>query len=231
MRLTYYFFILLVVKSVSSSNDDNSSGVIGKIKAGFEIAGRFLGFDPANSLAQMVSDTFGGKHSKSSSEGLDGKFHIFSGFLRLLGLDAKKISAIAVNAIIFVAQLISTTLSKPPPSQLTEARKLKAGTPYDWVLNNSNLADIIESAKQDDLPENIVNYIKERGLEEDTDCIQLLLCKAAPLIWGMQKTVNSSHENMPKGKAVLFANLPTLEEFADYGDICEKKHPYCLIYY
>ncbi|KAB0799105.1 hypothetical protein PPYR_06985 [Photinus pyralis] len=229
MRLTNLFLILLVIKNVSS--DDQSSGVMGKIKAGFEIAGKFLGIDPSNSLAQMVSDTFSGKHSKPSSEEFDGKFHIFSGFLRLLGLDTKKISAIAVNAIIFIAQLISSTLSKPPPSQLTEARRVKDGTPYDWVLNNSNLAHILESAKGDDLPENVVGYIKDQALEEDTDCIQLLLCKASPLIWGMQRTVNSSHENVPKGKAALFANLPTLDEFADYGDTCEQKHPYCLIYY
>ncbi|KAF5302165.1 hypothetical protein FQR65_LT08588 [Abscondita terminalis] len=213
-----------------TENADTSSGVFGKIKAGIEIAGKYLGFDPENSLAQMVSETFSGKHTKTQREE-PSHFNVFSGFLRLLGLDTKKISAIAVNAIIFVAQLISSSLSRPVPSQLTAARKLNHGTPYDWIINNSHVSDILGTAKHSDLPSNIVEYIKDRGLDEETDCLQLLICKSTPLIWGMQKTVNSSIDDIPKGKAALFANLPSIQEFADYGDLCENKHPYCTIYY
>ncbi|KAK4887020.1 hypothetical protein RN001_003291 [Aquatica leii] len=229
MRFLAKFYLIFFLTSILCFNNDKTSGVIGKIKAGFEIASKFLGFDPGNGLAQMVSDTFSGKHTKSPRE--DTSNNVFAGFLRLIGLDTKKISAIAVNAIIFVAQLISTTLSRPIPSQLTQARKLKNGTPYDWILNNAHIVDLLSTAKNNDLPKNIVEYIKDRGLDEETDCIQLLMCKTTPLIWGMQKTVNSSIDEIPKGKAALFANLPSIEEFTDYSDACESKHPYCTIYY
>lgn len=83
--------------------------VFSKIKAGFQMAGKFFGLDKANNLAQLVSETFAGKHIKRNTK--DHNANIFSGFLRLLGLDTKKLSAIAVNAIIFVAQLVSDNLS------------------------------------------------------------------------------------------------------------------------
>lgn len=101
----------------------------------------------------------------------------------------------------------------------------------EWMLNNSNVVDMLSDIKDKDLPINIVEYIKERGLDEDTDCIQLLVCKTAPLIWGMQKTINSTTKEAVKGRKALYSNLPTVEEFAENGDACEKKHPYCLIYY
>ncbi|KAF5308344.1 hypothetical protein FQR65_LT18217 [Abscondita terminalis] len=179
MRSFVLILILYCFNGVLCFNRDTSSGVFGKIKAGIEIAGKYLGFDPENSLAQMIS----------------------------------------------------SSLSRPVPSQLTAARKLNHGTPYDWIINNSHVSDILGTAKHSDLPSNIVEYIKDRGLDEETDCLQLLICKSTPLIWGMQKTVNSSIDDIPKGKAALFANLPSIQEFADYGDLCENKHPYCTIYY
>lgn len=68
------------------------------------MAGKLLGLDKATSVAELVSEAFG-KTNKKGDEG-DGQQNIFSGFLRILGFDAKKIGAIAVNAIILVAQLV-----------------------------------------------------------------------------------------------------------------------------
>lgn len=81
---------------------------VGKIKSSFQYAGKLLGLDESNSVTKLVSEAF----SKSSKKMADdnnnnNNNNIFSGFLRILGLDTKKISAIAVNAIIFVAQLVS----------------------------------------------------------------------------------------------------------------------------
>lgn len=98
------------------------------------------------------------------------------------------------------------------------------------MLNNSKVLDMLVDVKDSNLPDNIVGYIKEKGLDEDTDCIQLLVCKTAPLIWGMQKTLNTT-KKFVKGKNSWFTYLPTVEEFGDHADSCEKKHPYCFIYY
>ncbi|KAF5302826.1 hypothetical protein FQA39_LY02006 [Lamprigera yunnana] len=226
MHVSTKLLLLLFVNTVLCLKNDKAAKVISKIKAGFEVAGKFLGFDLENGLAQIVSETFGGKQQKHDDE----KFNIFSGLLRLLGLDAKKIGAIAVNAIIFVAQLISSSLSRPVPSQLAQAKNLDEESPYEWIINNSNIVDILSSVNDNNLPDNVIEYIKERGLDEETGCLQLLVCKTAPLIWGMQKSINSTH-SVPKGKAALFANIPSTEEFSDYGDACEEKHPYCIINY
>lgn len=119
-------------------------------------------------------------------------------------------------------------MSKAPPSELTSARDLN-GTPLEWIMDNSEVVGLLEHAKNNSLPNKIVNYIKERSLDEDTDCIQLLICKISPFVWGMQKAVGEN--NNRKGNGILFEHLPTADDVANNGDICEKKHPYCIIHY
>lgn len=80
------------------------------LASGIRLAGKLLGLDESSGIAQLVSEAFG-KTDTQSKKGDDGSVpgqqnNIFSGFLRILGFDAKKIGAIAVNAIIFVAQLV-----------------------------------------------------------------------------------------------------------------------------
>lgn len=78
--------------------------VVGKIKSSFQYAGKLLGLDEAGSVAKLVTEAFG-KTAKKFED--SHRNTMFTGFFRILGLDTKKISAIAVNAIIFVAQLVS----------------------------------------------------------------------------------------------------------------------------
>lgn len=81
--------------------------MFGKLATGIRLAGKLLGFDEATGVAELISEAFGKTDtlSKKGDEG-DEQKNIFSGFLRILGFDAKKVGAIAVNAIIFVAQLV-----------------------------------------------------------------------------------------------------------------------------
>lgn len=83
--------------------------MLGKLASGIRLAGKLLGIDKATEVAELVSNAFGNTktESKKGDDGNDQQ-NIFSGFLRILGFDAKKIGAIAVNAIIFVAQLVRT---------------------------------------------------------------------------------------------------------------------------
>lgn len=62
----------------------------------------FLGLDKAKEVANLVTESFG----KPARKG-DGGVNIFSHFLKLLGLEPKKLSAIALNAVLFLAQLVS----------------------------------------------------------------------------------------------------------------------------
>lgn len=92
-------FLLVFVNSVSCFED-----VVNKIKSGIQFAGKLLGLDEVNKVAKLVADNF---HKAARNKQDDRGNAIFSGFFRILGLNTKKISAIAVNAIIFVAQLVS----------------------------------------------------------------------------------------------------------------------------
>lgn len=99
--LLSYITILLLLHV----NYNYADGIFEKLQTSFEMAGKLLGLDKAKSVAQLVSDAFG--KSGKKGDGSEGGQNIFSGFLRIFGFDSKKIGAIAINAIIFVAQLVS----------------------------------------------------------------------------------------------------------------------------
>lgn len=73
------------------------------------MAGKFLGLNTAQGVAHLVSSSLLTTRPQWLREGTDvGLQHgLFSGFFRLLGLDSTKLGAIALNAIIFIAQLVS----------------------------------------------------------------------------------------------------------------------------
>lgn len=73
--------------------------------SGLQLAGKFLNSDHAKGVAKLVSEAFEKTRDKNNND--EKQSNIFSGFLRVLGFDTKKIGAITVNAIIFVAQLVS----------------------------------------------------------------------------------------------------------------------------
>lgn len=86
----------------------------------------------------------------------------------------------------------------------------------------------MSAATDRDLPDKVINYVKERSLDEDTGCVQLLICKGAPLVWGMQRALKYKPEEQLRGKTALFGYFPSVEEVAEYADECENKHPYCF---
>lgn len=98
--------LVTTVFCFSFSNDDATSGVFGKLKTGLKLAGQFLGLDTASEVAKLVTESFA-KPSRKGDTANSGT-NIFSGFFRILGLESSKIGAIAVNAIVFFAQLVST---------------------------------------------------------------------------------------------------------------------------
>lgn len=107
----------------------------------------------------------------------------------------------------------------------------KEGTPLDWMMSTTQVIQLFENIKDKGLPQEIIMYIKERSLDEDTGCVQLLVCKSAPFVWGMQKVLDrSTNRTTKKGFKSMYGYLPTLEEVIDHGDACDKKHPYCLIH-
>ncbi|RZC38635.1 uncharacterized protein BDFB_008946 [Asbolus verrucosus] len=221
------FPVIILALLVTCINAEEKT-VFGKLKSGFQLAGKLLGIDQATGVAQLVTEAFGKTQRKGDAS--EGTGNIFSGFLRILGFDSKKIGAIAINAIIFVAQLISSSLSRPLVSQINEARTLRDGSPLDWMMSSSEVIQMFSHIKDKELPNHIIMHIKERALDEDTDCVQLLICKTAPFIWGMQKVLDVNENSTVKGPKSFYAYLPTLEEVTHHADGCDKNHPYCFIH-
>ncbi|XP_018571604.1 uncharacterized protein LOC108911215 [Anoplophora glabripennis] len=218
--------MVLLISCTKSVENENFS-VLDKLKSGLQLAGKFLNSDHAKGVANLVSEAFEKTHNKNNND--DKQSNIFSGFLRVLGFDTKKIGAITVNAIIFVAQLISSAIQLKQPSQLIHERKVDTGSLFDWVISDTDIADLLDNAKDEKLSQNIIEYVKERSLDEDTGCIQLLICKSSPFILQMQKSIKERSSNSSLGYGALYKYLPALEEVSDNGDACEKSYHYCTI--
>lgn len=105
------------------------------------------------------------------------------------------------------------------------------GDTYDWIIKNKNLESIIQTSKDDDLPNLITEYIKEKSLDEESVCIQLLICKSAPFIKAMQDAIKTDGKKKKKGRGALFQFLPSMDEVEKVSDECERKHPYCRLSY
>lgn len=114
--------------------------------------------------------------------------------------------------------------------ELTHARTVKQGTPLDWLMSTTQVIQLFEDIKDRGLPQQVVMYIKERSLDEETGCVQLLVCKGAPFVWGMQKVLDRSTNETTKGFKSMYTYLPTLEEVIEHADACDRKHPYCSIH-
>ncbi|KAF9794591.1 hypothetical protein SFRURICE_018654 [Spodoptera frugiperda] len=154
--------------------------------------------------------------------------------VRLFGLQPNQISAVAVNALVFVAQMISTFLSGPR----RPSKPYRSDDPVAWILNKNsrNLQDLIAAAKNESLPGTIDELIQEQGSDEETSCIRLLVCKVTPFITRMQKTVFGTGEEERdkarfakelRGSAIMYRHLPTAEEINARNDICERQHKDC----
>ena len=104
-----------------------------------------------------------------------------------------------------------------------------------WILNKQSrkLQDLLEVARNDSLPEQIEEMIREQS-EEETSCIQLLVCKISPFVSKMQETIfNQKDGKLDKelrGAAFMYQHLPTPEEIHVKSDVCERKYKDCKLY-
>ncbi|CAG9583177.1 unnamed protein product [Danaus chrysippus] len=152
--------------------------------------------------------------------------------VKLLGLQPNQITAVAVNALIFVAQMITTFLAGPKHSNKPQ----RSDDLTSWILNKNSrkLQEIIATAKNDSLPDLIEDLIDEQGNDEETSCIRLLVCKITPFVSKMQEAVFDKDivrsNEQTRGASIMYQHLPSSEEIHSRGEICEKKHKDCRLY-
>ncbi len=108
---------------------------------------------------------------------------------------------------------------------------------------------ILRDVKSHNLPENIIKTL-ETKTGNSTACVQLLICKMSPVIWGVQKTVQKQlvhngsatdakgrMDQASTGKTAVvesmmdtfLGTLPNKSAFVNFGDHCEKRFPFCKL--
>ncbi|EDW36749.1 GL18431 [Drosophila persimilis] len=147
---------------------------------------------------------------------------LLTNMLRMVGFDARKLGALALNAIIMIAQAIGNTLMQATrggaggnngaafegPEALYEPndhqpRSLSMGSPIDWFLQRpgTHSKRLLGRIMDRDLPEHILDMIEskedlERGHE--AGCLKMLMCKSKPIIWGMQNSLKKRLAGEPE---------------------------------
>ncbi|CAH1995494.1 unnamed protein product [Acanthoscelides obtectus] len=114
--------------------------------------------------------------------------------------------------------------SNTPPMQRSMPSPESA---YDTMMRNPEVAETFGNAIDRDLVEKVIEYVKERSLDEETGCLQLLICKSRPFFRRMQEVIAHRGNNTEFVEDAMYGYFPNVEEVADYADMCERKHPYC----
>nr|XP_003700082.1 PREDICTED: uncharacterized protein LOC100883833 [Megachile rotundata] len=206
-----------------------NNGVLHKIKAGLEYATNYL--ETAKDIADLVAKSLGHNSKRGEDDvkqkGTFGTSNLVSAFFRLVGLDSQKVTAIAVNSVIFLAQMIGSLFDLKPPKE-NLARNLEDDLPWnpaDLITESKNdrIQRLLNQAQDDELPNQLIERIEDVNL----GCVRLLLCKTSPVIRGVQnflrnKTRNESHR--------MTSWLPSRDQFEENSDECENTHTDCSLF-
>ncbi|XP_043288083.1 uncharacterized protein [Venturia canescens] len=227
-------------------------GVFDKIKSGLQYATDYL--KTAKEIADLVSRSLGHRnndrnHSKGEEEANrnrkndekrgddsgrdDGRSknsktpNLLSGFFRLLGLDSPRIAAIAVNSVIFLAQMISSLFEVKP--KLVEESRARSDEslfdPLDFIVENKNekVQSLVEQAKDPRLPIHLIEKLDG----PNSACVRLFICKSSPIILAAQ---NSLKNRTVERRFDITSWLPRMEDFEDNADRCDEKHDDCALF-
>lgn len=92
-----------------------------------------------------------------------------------------------------------------------------------YIFDFTQVERLLRQARDADLP----NHLIERLDGLDTACIRLLVCKTSPVIWAAQ---NSLAKKTGRAKWDVTSWLPSVEEFEENGDKCEKNYDACRLF-
>ncbi|KAM3962010.1 uncharacterized protein ACR2FA_003904 [Aphomia sociella] len=262
MATQVFLVIYLVFQVVAGSENYRSEGFMDKLSNGMKFANNLLGPESiALKVADFVMKTFqaGSRqpptyrrpfynvnendHSDEDTQEDKLSYNInevpspvnpLKYLVKLMGLQSNQIGAVAVNALVFVAQMISSFFAGPRPAH----GQYRSEDPTSWIINKNSrrLQDLLTTAKNESILYDIDELIKQQGTEEETSCIRLLVCKITPYVRKMQDAVfgknsddniNSNNEKDLRGSAVMYRHLPTSDEVTASSDICEQRHKDC----
>ncbi|CAK9806592.1 hypothetical protein ANTPLA_LOCUS4948 [Anthophora plagiata] len=229
--LLFIFTMMILVLGAPEEN----GGVLDKIKAGLVYATNYL--EAAKDIADLVAKSLGHKEKERREENVEtkekgsfGPSNIMSAFFRLIGLDSQKVTAIAVNSVIFLAQMISSLFELKPPKEniarnLDDEIDYSTWDPAKLIMESKNekIQKLIEQAHDENLPNELIEGVD--GL--DSACIKLLLCKTSPVIRAAQKLLKNKTQDRTRR---MTSWLPNRDEFEENSDECENRHTDCSLF-
>ncbi|BET01071.1 Hypothetical protein NTJ_13887 [Nesidiocoris tenuis] len=187
----------------------------------------------ARTVAQLVSSSFAPPRRTAPKE--TPQNDLFGSLLKLMGLNSSKLNAIAVNAVIFIAQMLGTSLSVPHPDDRNREDIPPPGSPLGWIFDQSPLEAraLVNAAEDHTLPDQLIGMIRH-GTTEETDCIQLLICNMAPIVWSMQRYLYKPPDPVWPSMTPMqrmFLYLPTFRQIIHNSEGCDVKFPQCKVRY
>ncbi|XP_071521859.1 uncharacterized protein [Panulirus ornatus] len=206
-----------------------------EVQSGLEEAGKvatIVGEDLVDSVSSLVSNHL----QEPSEEQVMTREGMVDGFLRMLGINPSQVGLMVLNVLIFLAELITSSLvGEKGTNDLPETRT-GATSMLEWVLGGNPLKveALLQEAQDPGLPRTIIEKLV-RATGDDTACLQLLVCKVSPLVWGLQRTVKNSAQaramdpDVPQ-KGILqtmYDSLPELDDFVVFSESCERQFPAC----
>ncbi|KAL6264159.1 hypothetical protein P5V15_004238 [Pogonomyrmex californicus] len=231
--VVYLFFCAFWITIFNNVQLTKTEDVLDKIKTGLQYASNYL--ETAKDIADLVSKSLGHKQKQKRGEDENdqikqsfGPSNLVSAFFRLIGFDSQKVAAVAVNSVIFLAQMISTLFglksSQNNISRNIDDKEL-TWNPLKFTLENKNekIRNLVDQARNPNLP----NQLIARMTGSDTACIKLLLCKSSPVIRAAQNSLNNKSQNYVHR---IIGWLPSKEEFETNSDECEDKHTDCHLF-
>ncbi|XP_077292903.1 uncharacterized protein LOC143915956 [Arctopsyche grandis] len=239
--LTTIFIFTMIKLTKQQAQVTKEDGVIKKFRNGLQMAGKLLGLDAASNVAQLITEAFkkNNENEKLKEDDDPKTTGLITILLKMLSFDTTKISAVVINAIIFLAQMISVSLTSKKPALPEPAERLKKitdGSPIEWILENKSnrLKSLMETAEDNNLTDKVLEEVKNRS--KDTACVQQLICRISPFVSGMQKALvdakNSDNKNQEpdtKRTSALFRYLPEMAEFKKRGEECKHQHQECRL--
>lgn len=219
-----------------------------QVNAGMEEAGKvakIVSEDIVDSMSTLVSNhlksssAFSSPSSSSSTseDEVMTREGIVDGVLRMFGIDPSQIGLMALNILIFIAEMITSSLiGADRLNEVDPENRSISMSMVSWLLNNdpNKVNSLLKEAQDPSLPRHIIEKLVA-STGDSTACVQLLVCKMSPIIWGIQGTVKDSAQSRSMDpdapeKGIfqsVYESLPKLEDFVRFSESCETQFPSC----
>ncbi|CAL4125541.1 unnamed protein product [Meganyctiphanes norvegica] len=232
----------------------------GNVAAGMEEAGKvatIVGSDLADGFKALVTNGLENNNLNDYDSDIVGPYAedafrrregMVDGLLRMIGFDGNQIGLMALNVLIFLAEMITSSLIGED-NNIPETRSGKEQSFLQSLLMSNDPPSLLDSlladnhlkmeammteAQNPELPKHIVERLAQ-STGDRTACVQLLVCKMSPVVWGMQRSVNqymnpakSDPDVQDKGiLQSMYDSLPQLDDFVKFSETCEQQFPAC----